>query len=305
MELRHLQTFATAAELQSFTRAAKSLSLTQAAVSQHVAALEKDLGLSLFERTGRSMTLTKAGRSLYDYARKILDLVEEARSQVGQASRAVQGTLRLAASTTPAEALLPELLQLFRRQYPEVRESLTVTDSHAATEAVERGEADVGLVGEHPRGSRLSARAISSDELVLILSPQHPLANRKRITLNALRKQPLIVREAGSGSRQCVERALESAGLPPGELPIVMETNSNDAIRGAVERGIGAAFLSRSIVERHLTEGHLVSPTVQGVQAKRRLYVVTDPHRVPTPAVRAFLNFLNEWMQIPQGKHPV
>ncbi len=127
MEFRHLQSFAAAAERQSFTKAAKSLDLTQAAVSQHVAVLEKWLKVLLFERVGRTVVLTAAGRQMHHYARKILDLVDEASREVGHVETDISGTLRIASSTVPAELVLPDLLAEFRALHPDVRDTVTVS----------------------------------------------------------------------------------------------------------------------------------------------------------------------------------
>jgi DNA-binding transcriptional LysR family regulator len=292
MEIRHLQTFAAAADRESFTRAAESLELTQAAVSQQVAALEKELGTNLFERQGRGVRLTEPGRRLYGYARQILDLVDEASLEVGETEQRLTGILRIATSTVPSEWLLPELLAEFRTRWPHVRESLAVSDSSVATAAVEAGEADVGFVGELPRSSALVATAVAEDELVLIVAADHPLAGKGTTTLKQLCLESLIVREPGSGSRRCVERALDAHGLSPAELTITMEVNSNDAIRAAVKRGVGVAFLSQ---RAHRQDGGLAPVKVRGFRPRRQLYVISDPNRIPTPPARQFLAFVEQW----------
>ena len=304
MEFRHLKTLALAAEFESFTKAAHSLKLTQAAVSQHIAALEKQMNVLLFERVGRTVELTDAGRRLYDYARRILDLVEEAKREVGHVASTIAGRLRIASSTVPAERLLPELLAGFRELQPDVSESVTVSDSSEAANAVESGEADVGFVGELPRSPRLKAEAIATDQLVLVVSSQHALAQQGKATLKRLRSEPLIVREVGSGSRHCVEQALKTAGLSPDELQIAMEVNSNEAIRAAVEKGLGAAFLSRATISREIDEGRLVPITLSGVRLQRQLYFVTDPQRISKPTLRAFLAFVEQWQKESASQSP-
>lgn len=294
MELRQLRTFAAAAERESFTRAAESLKLTQAAVSQQVAALEKELGTELFERRGRGVCLTAAGRRLYEYARQILDLVAEASRKVGGAEQHVSGHLRIATSSVPAERLVPELLAAFRVRYPEVRESLTVSDSSVAAAAVLAGEADVGFVGELPDSSTLEAKAVAEDELVLVVAADHPLAGKRTTTLKRLRREALIVREPGSGSRRCLERTLQEHGLPLGELEIALEVNNNDAIRAAVERGVGVAFLSQRD-KRHAIG--LATVKVRGFRVRRQLYVIHDPLRILAAPARQFLAVVEEWCQ--------
>jgi len=292
MELRQLHTFAAAAERESFTRAAEVLSLTQAAVSQQVAALESELGVELFERQGRGVCLTEDGRKLYEYAQQIIELVEEVSLQVGGAERQLSGTLRIASSTVPSEWLLPELLAEFRARWPNVRESLVVSDSSVAMATVEAGEADVGFVGEMPRSSALEARAVAEDELVLFVADDHPMAGKSTATLKQICREAMIVREPGSGSRRCVEQSLKEHGLSPTDLTVAMEVNSNDAIRAAVERGMGVAFLS----QRASRNQNGLSPVkVRGFRPRRQLYVIRDPVRIPPRPARKFLEFVEQW----------
>ena len=120
--------------------------------------------------------------------------------------------------------------------------------------------------------------------------------------MKQLQTEPLIVRESGSGSRRCVERALREAGISVHDLKIVMEVNSNDAIRSAVEKGLGATFLSQRIVERDIAEGRLKSIRVENLNFKRKLYILTNPDRIPTGPLRAFLSFLDQWLEKSSGR---
>lgn len=297
MEFRHLQSFIAATEQQSFTKAAKAVSLTQAAISQHVAALEKELGVALFRRTGRSVVSSEEGRRFYQYASKVLELLAEARREVGHTSESICGTLRIATCTIAPESFLPKLLAHFRQQHPQVNESITVSDSTQASRAVEESTADFGIVGELPRTSNLESQTISDYELVLVAEPGHPLTRTDSITVQQLIDQPFVVREPGSGCRHSVESALRGMGVSPTELNIVVEMNSNEAIRSAVQQGIGIAFLSNTAVQRDLDEGRLAAIPIQGFQARRHLYLITDPQRMPPPAVRAFLSYLKQWQR--------
>ncbi len=248
----------------------------------------------LVEREGRTVALTASGRRLHDFAREILQLIDQASREVGQADAEIAGTIRVASSTVPAELVIPQLLAEFRHLHPAVRETVTVSDSHAAAEAVELGEVDLGFVGELPRSSRLRARPVDTDKLVLVVSPQHELAGGKRIPVRRLCATPLIMREPASGSRRCIEHALEAVGLALDELNIAMEVNSNDAIRAAVEGGLGAAFLSEATISHEIAEGRLITVPVAGVRPSRKLYVITDPKRLPNPLVREFLEFASQ-----------
>ena len=292
MDVRHLRSFVAAAELGSFTAAAMQLDVTQAAISQQVAVLEGELKVSLFRRLGRGVQLTDRGQQLYAHAETILDLVDKAVSQVGNIPQELSGTLHIATSTVPSEWLLPELLAEFRSRWPAVRESLAVSDSRLAAEAVESGDADVGFVGALPRASTLEARPVAEDELVLVVAKDHPLAGTRMTTLKQLQGQQLIVREPGSASRSCVERELEDKGLAPGDFTIAMEVNSNAAIRAAVEQGVGVAFLSAR--SSHQLSG-LVPIKVRGFHPRRQLYVVHRPGRMQSEIARHFLEFVDGW----------
>lgn len=146
MELRQLRTFTMAAELQSFTRAAEAMSVTQPAVSQQIRMLEHELGTALFERRGRGVALNDAGWHLYEYARKALDILDQASREMGATISIVTGTIRIASCTVASETFLPEVLAAFRRSYPDVLESVNVSDTAQATRAVETGAVDVGFV---------------------------------------------------------------------------------------------------------------------------------------------------------------
>jgi DNA-binding transcriptional LysR family regulator len=254
--------------------------------------LEKQLGVELFERGGRGVRLTARGQQFYGYAQQILDLVEEACQQVGNVQPPLAGPLRIASSSVPSEWLLPELLAEFRVRCPQIRESIVVSDSPLAAAAVESGEADVGFVGELPRSSTLEARPVADDELELFVAADHRWSGKRSVTIDQLRGEPLIVREPGSASRACVERALDEQGLSAADFSVAMEVNSNDAIRAAVQRGVGVAFLSK---RANRQQAGLVPIKVRGLRPQRKLYVIRNPRRnLPTTA-RQFLEFIDQW----------
>jgi len=295
MELKHLRTFVCAIEQTSFTRAAAVLHITQAAVSQHVAALEKELQTELFHRQGRSVQLTESGQRLREYARRILDLADEAVCKVGGSDRQVCRTLCIAASTVPAEWILPDLLARFHAEFPDVRESLIVSDSKSAAGAVDSGSADVGFIGELPASSELEARPIAADQLLLVVSPQHAWAAKSSISVNQLSAEPLIIREQDSGSRHCLELALEQHGVRLSDLTVALEVNSNDAIRAAVASRVGVAFLSANSVARDLADGNLATTRVRGLKLHRQLYLITRRSGPPSEPLRQFLSLILSW----------
>lgn len=292
VHLPYLETFSKAAELSSFTAAANALDLTQAAVSQRVHALEKSLGKPVFHRQGGRVLLTEAGQRLYDYAQRILDLYQEARREIAGQEPRLAANLLLAASSIPGEHLLPTLLAAFGRTHPHVRVRAAVSDSMGVMAQVVRGEVSLGLVGRKTDNPHLEFRYLASDRMVLVAPPGHPLSRRKKVSLQQLAGHALILREAGSGLRHCLEKSLERAGRSLADLRVVLELGSNEAIKEAVLRGIGVAVLSTFAVQKELAAGQLRGLEVSGLHCDRDLFVVWDKRRVlPLPA-RLFLTFL-------------
>ncbi len=291
-ELPHLATFSRVAERGSFTDAAADLGVTQAAVSQRIAALERELRVSLFNRRAGRIALTEAGERLYELARRILDLHEEARERLGGLQPCISGDLPIAASSVPAECYLPALLSRFRERFPDVHVRASVGDSSSVMKEVTKGLAALGLVGQKADKATLESDPIGTDTLVLILNPSHRLVGRKRITLAALAGEPLIIREPGSGTRCALRKGLERVGASLDELTISLEMGSNGAIKDAVKRGLGVSFVSRSTVERELASGELASVQVRGLILSRHLYAVYHRRRPLSPAASAFLHFL-------------
>ncbi len=291
-QLPHLETFSKAAELSSFTGAAHALGLTQAAVSQRIGVLEQTLEVPLFRRRGGHVLLTEAGQRLYSFAQRILLLHQEARQEVTGKKSPLSGELRLGASSIPGEHLLPGFLSVFRQRYPHIQVQASVTDTLAVLKQVAQGQVHVGLVGGKRNSHELEFRPFACDKMVLVVPPKHPLARRKHITLKQLSGLPLILREAGSGSRWCLEDALARAGKSIKDLRIALELGSNEAIKEAILRSLGVAILSTHAVQKELQAGQLHALRVADLPLKRDMFLVWDRRRVlPIPA-RIFLDFL-------------
>jgi DNA-binding transcriptional LysR family regulator len=291
-ELPHLATFAAVAERGGFTAAASDLDITQAAVSQRIAVLEKELHVALFDRRAGRVSLTEAGQRLYEYARKILDLHGQARSEIGHLRPAVAGDLSIAASSVPGECFLPALLCAFNAEHPHVHVRATVSDSGSVLTQLEKGKASLGLVGRKTERPGLEYRPIGSDSLALVVSPKHPWATRRAVSLHALAREPLIIREPESGSRSALEKGLERAGASLAGLSVSLELGSNAGIKDAVKRGLGVAFLSRFCVQKELAAKELRSVRVPSLDLSRQFYVVYHQRRPLSPAASVFLHFL-------------
>lgn len=292
-QLPYLDTFIKAAELSCFTAAGRTLGCTQAAVSQRIQALERELGTSLFRRRGGRALLTDAGRRLHALALQILDLHDRARQEVaGTRKTPVSGELALAASSVPGEHLLPALLPTFRQRHPHVQMRVTVADTRVVLRQVERGQAHLGLVGGKGDSPHLDFRSFACDEMILVVPAGHAWGRRQRVSAAELCQQPLILREAGSGSRGCLVLALAQTGRSVSDLHVALELGSNEAIKEAVLHGLGAAVLSRYAVAKELEAGTLHALAVTGLPMRRDIFVAWDRRRVlPLPA-RLFLDLL-------------
>jgi DNA-binding transcriptional LysR family regulator len=292
MDLRQLEVFAQVVETRSFSRAAAALRLSQSTVSEHVRLLEEELGTRLLDRLGRETVPTRAGELLHGYARRLLGLRTEARQALDQFLGRVSGVLVVGASTTPGEYVLPPLVGHFRARYPEVGITLQIADTRGIVQAVLDGQVELGLVGAPPQERGLEVRPLMPDQLVVVVPPGHAWFGRDRATLDDLRRESLIVREPGSGSRGAFERALEEAGLDLGAFRIVAEMGTTSAIKQAVKAGVGLSVVSRRAIEDECAHGLLAGVSVTDLSLTRHFYLVTHGARSRSPLCTAFLEFL-------------
>jgi DNA-binding transcriptional LysR family regulator len=296
-QLPHLDTFMIAAEQNSFTAAARSLKITQAAVSQRLQALEQALGAALFHRQGGRVSLTEAGRQLYPFSQRILELHQEARQKVTGMKQPLAGELSLAASSIPGEHFLPALLSAFRKQYPHIQVRATVTNSQEVLGQLEHGQAALGLVGVRVDRPHVQSRGFAEDTLALIVPASHTWSKRRSVTVADLSKQPLILREAGSGSRASLEQALTGAGKSLRDLHVALELGSNEAIKKAVEGGLGVAILSTRAAKKEIQSGKLHPVQVKGLSLTREMYVVWNERRALSIPAQLFLDILDRRRQ--------
>jgi DNA-binding transcriptional LysR family regulator len=292
MDLRRLEVFAKVAELGSFSRAADALFLTQPTISEHVRALEVEVGVPLLDRLGRGAATTPAGRVLLDYAHRMLRLAEEARQALDQFQGRMSGTLIVGGSTIPGEYVLPALIGQFKAKYPEIAISLRVGASRQVSEWVDEGRVEVGVVGAPPPLRMLNARALMSDELIVAVPAGHPWAGRTHVRLADVRTEPLILREPGSGSREALERALAAAGTGLDAFRIAGEIGSTQAVKQAVRAGVGITIISRRAVEDECRAGLVHCVKVRDLKVARSFYLVTHRERTRSPLAEAFVAFV-------------
>lgn len=276
LENFRLRVFRAVADEMSFRKAAEVLHLSQPAVSQHVRALEEETGAQLFDRArgeghGSQISLTDAGRVLLRYANTAAETMVEARRALAALNHEVVGELRLGASTTVAQYVLPRILGAFMRQYPQVKLSLVSGNTERIVEAVAEKKIALGIIEGPAMRRDVKTERMVKDEMVLIVSPNHALALRKGGVLAPaeLKKLPLLLRERGSGSRRVVERALKRAGVPLRTLSVAMELDSTEAIISGVEAELGAGFVSRCAIGKVLRLGTVGVVPVEGLEILR------------------------------------
>jgi DNA-binding transcriptional LysR family regulator len=292
MDLRRLEIFAKVAELGSFSRAAETLFLTQPTVSEHVRALEDELGVQLLDRLGRGATPTPAGQLLLAYARRMLTLSREAHQALERFQGRMSGELVVGGSTIPGEYVLPALVGQFKAKYPDISISLLIGSTRQVSDWLDEGRVEVGVVGARPAARTLAARELMADELVVVVAATHPWARRGTITLADLQTEPMVVRERGSGSRDAVEHALHEAGIAPATLRVVGEMGSTQAVKQAVRAGVGIALISRRAVEDECRAGLLACVKVKDLRVARAFYLVTHRDRTRSPLAEAFVEFI-------------
>jgi len=260
---RRLQVFFTVAKLLSFTKAAEQLFMTQPAVTFQVKQLEEHFNARLFERSHGKIGLTPAGKLVMSYADRILDLSEEMETRVGELTGAVSGPLLLGASTTIAEFYLPQVLGEFKALHPQVQTHMTVGNSDTIENRVADYTLDLGLIESPPHLPALQTEKCCDDELVVICSPGHKLAQLKSVPPKQLLGEPYVNREIGSGTREFADQYLRQCKIAPEDLNIVMELGSPEAIKGVVETGVGVSIVSRATIAKELKLGVLTAVPLQ------------------------------------------
>jgi len=289
LENFRLKVFRVVAEQLNFRRAAEHLFLTQPAVTLQIKALESDLGVRLFDRAAGRISLTRQGTVLLRYARRLAALVAEAERELGGADGAVSGELSLGVSTTIAQYVLPRLLGAFLEEHPRVQFSLHSGNTAEIVRLLLDGSVSVGLIEGPARDRGVHTEPFMEDELVLITPRDFELEHLSRTQLTA---SSLLMREQGSGSRRVVETALEKAGFKLKSFHKVMDLDSTEAIKSAVEAGLGVGFVSRWAISKELELGTLKVTGVAGLRVTRHFTLIsrTGPEpQGPPAALRSFL----------------
>jgi DNA-binding transcriptional LysR family regulator len=289
MNLHHLRIFKAVSEEGGISLGAQKLMISQPAVSKQLNQLEESLGMRLLDRLSHGIRLTQAGEILLESARRLFAVESEAEKALAQLTGLDRGLLAVGASMTIGVYLLPELLAVYRRKHPSIELHCEVGNTEHIHQMLLRNEIEIGLTEGFVDSTELDATVFQTDELVAITRPDHPLQQRKNVTLEMFLKEPLIVRELGSGTREVIERALLQRGVP---MMPTLTLASTEAIKRAVAAGIGVAVVSSLSIQTELATGQLAILNVKNLLVRRPLHRLEVRGKTRNPATDAFITQL-------------
>lgn len=288
LTLRQLKVFEAVARLSSFSRAAEALHLSQPAVSMQVRQLEEGVGLPLFEQLGKKIFLTEAGQEVFHYSRAVAGQLDEMEDVLSRMKGLDQGQLKITVVST-ANYFAPQLLAAFCQRHPKVAVRLDVTNREVLLQQLTNNETDMAIMGQPPEGRDLAAESFMENPLVVIASPRHALAGQARVPVRALAVETFLVREAGSGTRSAMERFFGEHGIA---LHTGMVMSTNEAIKQAVQAGMGLGIVSRHTVALELETRRLAILDVESFPILRHWFVVHRQNKRLSPVAAGFKEFL-------------
>ncbi|HZD59671.1 MAG TPA: selenium metabolism-associated LysR family transcriptional regulator [Anaerolineae bacterium] len=289
MNFNHLKAFWAVAKYVSYSQAARELYVSQSTISIQVKKLEEELGVELFEQLGKKVYLTKAGEELYRYANTIFSLADESKRAIQEIRGLCAGRLIIGASTTPGIYLLPPIISSFQQKYPNVNISLEISNTHKVLERLLANELDLGIVGQELVNNQLHTELLLHDELVVIASSNHQLAQQSSISTGELANQRLILREPGSNTREVVEEKARLSGI---SLKASMQLSSVEAIKKAVAANLGVSVVSKLALELELSAGILKALSFRDQRLLRHINLTYHKGKKLMPAAREFIGFL-------------
>src|SRR3989442_4091411 len=294
MDTRQLAALCAVVERKSFSQAAERLGVTQPAVSLQIRSVEQRLGRQLLDRSGRRVEPTEAGLRLYASAQRLLAAEEQLLEELAADDEvSIGGALELGASTGPGGSVVPVLLCDFQERHPDVHVRLSVSDTQTVVDRVAERELELGIVGAGRRHRGVTFEPFFRDEVVLACPAGHSFAG-KTVSLEQLRKEPLIVMQEGAGVRQVLEDELRKTGTRLRDMEVHLELGLQESVRSAVLAGHGVTFISRLAIESDLAAGTIATARVRGLDPVREIFLVRASGRTETRAARAFLAFARE-----------
>ncbi len=292
-DLRQLEIFCKVVEHKSFSKAAASVFLAQASVSERISNLEEMIGLKLLDRLSREVVPTRAGKLLLAHARLLLDMKRTACLAMEDFIGVKQGEIHIGGSTIPGEYILPKYIEQFKKKFPDISVMLTIADTCKIEEDVAGGYLELGVVGSKNTKKNLTYYELWDDELVVVVPAGHSLTKKQKITVEELSKEPFILREKGSGTLKIMENYLqkhESASIE--SLNIVARLGSSTAVKEGIKAGLGISILSSMAIGTELKTDVLKALKINGLDMKRKFYLMKNEKRTASPLCQAMFDFL-------------
>lgn len=293
MNYEKLKTFLVVAEKKSFSEAAKLLFVTQPTITAQIKALEEELGTKLFERTTKKVEMTQSATILLNYAREIIRLNDTAFKEIMEIEDKVYGELSMGCSFTIGEYILPDFLKRFKEMYPLIQISVDITNSTNIVSNIKDQRIDIGLIETPIEDSAIIVEPFLEDELILIASPSYFSSKGITISVDKLKELPLIIREKGSGTRTVANQYLKQSGINEEDLNIVMELGSTEAIKSAVESGLGVSIISKSAIKKEQELNLLSAYQVKNISFSRFFYIAYGKNQVLKSTTDLFIEKLN------------
>ena len=293
MDIKQLEAFVYVVETCSFSKAGELLHLTQPTISSHILSLERELNIKLIVRTTKETYPSEAGKLLYNYAKEILIMRENAIQAIQMFSQELRGTITVAASTIPGQYYLPRLLQSFREKYPDIKFNIQMTDSADVVDRVTTRSAEVGFSGTEIDAPKCVYREFADDRLVVI-TPNEPRFRQyvgKGFPIRQLREEPFISREMGSGTRRETEAFLKALGIQVSDLKTAVEVRSTESIVKMVSEGMGVAVLSKSACEDYQQFGKVLAFDFDNINLRRKLYIIRHKNSILSPIAQVFYDY--------------
>ena len=295
MNLKQLEAFVRVAETKNFSTAAKMLFLTQPTVSAHISSLERELNTCLLVRNTKGVALSEAGKELYAYAEQMLELEQKIRERFGLTGRQSGSVLRIAASTIPAQYLLPDIMARFRKEYPEEQLKLFETDSSGVVDMILSHKADVGFTGTVLEKVSCTYISFYQDELVILTPAAGKYRARKDADIASwILEEPVILREEGSGTRKEALRLLAQTGIDITKLNVAAMMENQETIKRSVGSGMGISILSKLAAREEINSGKLLAFPLGETGGKRNINVVYDAGYPSLPAADRFIKTVKQ-----------
>ena len=293
MDMKQLEAFVYVVETCSFSKAGELLHLTQPTISSHILSLERELNIKLIVRTTKETYPSEAGKLLYNYAKEILIMRENAVQAIRMFSQEMRGTITVAASTIPGQYYLPKILQSFREKYPDITFNIQMTDSTDVVDRITTRTAEVGFSGTEIDAPKCIYREFADDKLVVITPNEERFRQYvgKGFPIRQLRQEPFISRESGSGTRRETEAFLKELGIQAADLKTAVEVRSTESIIKMVSEGMGVAVLSKSACEDYQQFGKVLAFDFDNITLRRKLYIIKHKNSILSPIAQVFYDY--------------